>query len=200
MWIPIVLIFASNTAFNSLQIGVRHVLPAYPLLFVLVSGRLVRLAQGFGGLLPVAAGRAAVAGLIVWFVAGSLAVAPRYLQYFNAWAGGPEGGHERLIDSNLDWGQDLVRLREYMHENGIDRVQLAYFGRVDPEVYGIDYVALDPPGRPGTAVVSATFLMGRPYFWLLGGRARWVPANTYVWLQEREPAARVGSMFVYELD
>jgi hypothetical protein len=41
--------------------------------------------------------------------------------------------------------------------------------------------------------------MGRPYFWYLGGRMRWVPHETYAWLREREPVARVGSMFVYEL-
>jgi hypothetical protein len=48
-------------------------------------------------------------------------------------------------------------------------------------------------------VVSASFLMGRPYFWYLGGRPRWVPARTYTWLQQYQPVARVGSMFVYEL-
>jgi len=104
------------------------------------------------------------------------------------------------VDSNIDWGQDLLRLSEYMKENRIDEIQLAYFGRVDPEVYGINYVALEPPGRDGLAAVSATFLMGRPYFWVLGGRMRWVPSNTYTWLQTREPIARVGSMFIYDLD
>jgi len=48
-------------------------------------------------------------------------------------------------------------------------------------------------------VISATFLMGRPYFWFLGGRMRWVPAQTYAWLRDREPIARVGSMFVFDL-
>lgn len=200
LWLPVVLIFFSNTAFNSLQIGVRHVLPAYPLLFVLVAGRMGSVLQGGGFRLPAWAGRSAVAALLVWFVVGTITVGPRYLQYFNAWAGGPEGGHERLVDSNLDWGQDLLRLKAYMQENDVERVQLAYFGRVDPALYGIDYTALEPPGRAGTAAVSATFLMGRPYFWILGGRTRWVPANTYIWLQESEPVARVGSMFIYELD
>jgi hypothetical protein len=200
LWLPVLLIFFSNTAFNSLQIGVRHVLPAYPLLFVLVSGRLGSWLHGRNGRFPAWAGRVAAAAILVWFAAGTVAVGPRYLQYFNAWAGGPEGGHERLVDSNLDWGQDLLRLKEYMQENAVDRVQLAYFGRVDPALYGIDYTALEPPGRTGTVAVSATFLMGRPYFWILGGRTRWVPANTYIWLQEAEPVARAGSMFIYELD
>jgi hypothetical protein len=204
LWLPVALIFFSNTAFNSLQIGVRHVLPAYPLLFVFISGRLGGIVEpveaGQSTTLAHRAGAVVVAGLLLWFVAGTVAVGPRYFQYFNAWAGGAEGGHEHLVDSNIDWGQDLLRLSEYMKENRIDEIQLAYFGRVDPEVYGINYVALEPPGRDGLAAVSATFLMGRPYFWVLGGRMRWVPSNTYTWLQTREPIARVGSMFIYDLN
>ena len=141
----------------------------------------------------------AAAGVLAWTAAGTLAVGPRYLQYFNEAAGGPDRGHRVLIDSNIDWGQDLIRLREYMDANHVDTVALAYFGRVDPAVYGIRYTGLDRGVSHGKAVVSASFLMGRPYFWILGGRMRWVPARTYEWLQGYKPVARVGSMFVYDL-
>jgi hypothetical protein len=142
---------------------------------------------------------AAVVFALLWYVGGTLAVAPRYLQYFNELAGGADGGHRVLIDSNIDWGQDLIRLRDYMEAEGIESVYLAYFGRVDPKVYGVRYRPLENTSRGGRAVVSATFLMGRPYFWFLGGRMRWVPAQTYAWLRDREPIARVGSMFVFDL-
>ena len=39
-----------------------------------------------------------------------------------------------LLDSNLDWGQDLITLRDYMRRGNIDHVDLAYFGRVDPQI------------------------------------------------------------------
>jgi 4-amino-4-deoxy-L-arabinose transferase-like glycosyltransferase len=199
LWIPIVLIFLFNSLFNSLQIGVRHVLPAYPLLFVAISPRVTLLLAGWkrGGRAKAIAAAAAL--LLAWHAAGTIAVAPRYLQFFNELAGGAEGGHRWLIDSNIDWGQDLIRLREYLQRERIDVVNLAYFGRVNPKVYGIQFAPLERDSR-GIAVISATFLMGRPYLWYLGGRLRWLPAQTYAWLREREPIARVGSMFVYRLD
>ncbi|HET9063616.1 MAG TPA: glycosyltransferase family 39 protein [Candidatus Binatia bacterium] len=197
--LPVVVIFATNTLFNSLQIGVRHVLPAHPLLMVLAAPWIARALERLRlpharRMLPAAA----AIGLL-WYVAGTLSVAPRYLQYFNEIAGGPDGGHRVLVDSNIDWGQDLIRLREYMTAEGLESVHLAYFGRVDPRVYGVRFVPLERTSSGGRAVISATFLMGRPYFWFLDGRMRWVPAQTYAWLREREPIARVGSMFVFDL-
>jgi len=199
LWIPIVLIFLSNTLFNSLQIGVRHVLPAYPLLFVVIAPRVRFLLGGWNRGRKATAMAAAAAFLLAWHAAGTLAVAPRYLQFFNELAGGAEGGHRWLIDSNIDWGQDLIRLREYQQRERIEVLNLAYFGRVSPKVYGIRFTPLEPDSR-GIAVISATFLMGRPYLWYLGGRMRWVPAQAFAWLREREPIARVGSLFVYRLD
>jgi hypothetical protein len=200
VFFPVLLIFVSNSLFNSLQIGVRHVLPVYPLLFVGASPWIVA---------PLRLRRASIAGALgtvlvcvgaLWLVGGTLRVAPRYLQYFNEIAGGAEGGHRWLIDSNIDWGQDLIRLREYIAREGLPGVYLAYFGRVDPRVYGIRFAPLERGRSHGVAVVSASFLMGRPYFWYLGGRMRWVPSGTYTWLQDLEPIARVGSMFVYRLE
>jgi hypothetical protein len=197
--LPILILFASNSLFNSLQIGARHVLPALPLLIVLASPWVADALAGFGRGGARRATAVATAALLAWMALGTGTVAPRYLQYFNETAGGPEGGHRALVDSNIDWGQDLIRLREYMDREGIEQVDLAYFGRVDPRVYGIRFAPLEKTSRSAHAVISATFLMGRPYFWFLGGQMRWVPAETYSWLRERKPIARVGSMFVYDL-
>jgi hypothetical protein len=199
LFFPILFTFAANSLFNSLQIGVRHVLPVYPLLFIAVSPWIVAVLErrhaSRHGWLPALA---ATAGLL-WYVGGSLWVAPRYLQYFNELAGGPEGGHRFLIDSNIDWGQDLIRLREYMSRHSLPAVNLAYFGRVHPGVYGIRFVPLQKGQSHGPTVVSASFLMGRPYFWYQDGQLRWVHARAYSWLQQYQPVARVGSMFVFDL-
>jgi 4-amino-4-deoxy-L-arabinose transferase-like glycosyltransferase len=197
--LPVLVIFVSNSLFNSLQIGVRHVLPAHPLLMVLAAPWIATALSRMRGAHFSRAVPAAVAVASIWYVVATLAVAPRYLQYSNELAGGAQGGHRVLVDSNIDWGQDLIRLREYMIDDGIESVYLAYFGRVDPRVYGIRYAPLERTSHGGRAVVSASFLMGRPYFWFLGGRMRWVPADTYAWLRDREPVARVGSMFVFDL-
>jgi hypothetical protein len=199
LFLPILFIFVANCLFNSLQIGVRHILPVYPLFFIAGSPWIVAAlerhrATWHGRVLALAV----TAGLL-WYVAGSLWVAPRYLQYFNELAGGPEGGHRFLIDSNIDWGQDLIRLREYMDRHSLPAVNLAYFGRVHPGVYGIRFVPLEKGRSHGPTVVSASFLMGRPYFWYQDGELRWVHARAYSWLQQYRPVARVGSMFVFDL-
>jgi len=202
LFLPVIVIFAANSLFNSLDIGVRHVLPVLPLLCIasapLLAGGFRRWAAGSRDV-RTRVQCVAAAVLVLWYTAGTLAVAPRYLQYFNEVAGGPSRGHEMLIDSNIDWGQDLIRLREFMTRRGYDSVHLAYFGRVHPGVYGIRFLPLEGHDVHGPVVVSASFLMGRPYFWYQGGRMRWVHANTYTWLQSYKPIARVGSMFAYEL-
>lgn len=201
--VPVLLLFAANSAFNSLYIGERHVLAAYPLLFLACSPWLAEglvALRTLGGSSPwTTLGGVTAAAVLAWTIVGTLAVGPRYLQFFNEAAGGAEGGHRVLIDSNIDWGQDLIRLREYMAENSVDQISLAYFGRVHPAVYGIKFVPLERGVSHGITVVSATFLMGRPYFWYLGGRMRWVPAGTYGWLLGHKPIGRVGSMFVFDL-
>lgn len=209
VFVPVLAVFGANSLFNSLQIGVRHILPVYPLLFIGSGVYLARALSARGSAVtwrsmwrasrsrrvaPVVAG-----GALVWLASASVAVAPRYLQYFNLWAGGPDNGHHMLIDSNIDWGQDLIRLREYMDREGLEGIYLAYFGRVHPALYKIRFAPLERGRSHGKAAVSATFLMGRPYFWYRGGRMRWVPANTYTWLQDLKPVARVGAMFIYDI-
>jgi len=207
-FVPAIVLFAVNSAFNSLQIGERHVLAAYPLLFIGAAPHLAAAIESAPWKRdPAPSGSASMRWLpfaaasivFAWTAAGTIAVAPRYLQFFNEAAGGAERGHRMLVDSNIDWGQDLIRLREYMDEHKLGSVALAYFGRVDPAVYGIEFTPLERGISHGTAVVSASFLMGRPYFWFIGGRFRWVPSRTYEWLQQYKPVARVGSMFVFDL-
>ena len=199
--LAIVLIFLFNSLFNSLDIGVRHVLPVYPLAFIVASPlfaaplNAVAVHRSRG---TIVRATFAAAGLL-WFGAASLSVAPRYLQYFNEAAGGPSRGHRLLIDSNLDWGQDLLRLGDFMEAHGIGTIQLAYFGRVEPRVYGIAWEPLDRERSHGWTAVSASFLMGRPYYWHYEGEIRWTPPDAYTWLQDRTPVGRAGSMFIYNL-
>jgi hypothetical protein len=202
LFVPIVAIFVANSVTNPLNIGVRHALPAYPLFFIagspLLTDPLVALARGRRGSTAIVSAALAIASF-AWVAFGSFSIAPRYLQNFNEIAGGPENGHRWLIDSNIDWGQDLIRLREYMVAEGIDSVKLAYFGRVNPAVYGIRFEPLEP-GSKGIAVVSASLLMGRPYWvWMGPDHYGWARSQTYAWLRTIPPKDRVGALFVYDL-
>jgi hypothetical protein len=166
LWLP-VLVYAAFTLTRGLQIGHRHLLPLYPFLFVAAGEAAARL---WSWRRP--AGLALVAGLGLWYAGGTLRNHPHHLAYFNEIAGGPANGWRVLVDSNLDWGQDLKRLAAWMRRKGVTRVKLSYFGSADPSYYGIDAEAL--PGytaphaprvtreiRPGDIVaVSATNLQG----------------------------------------
>lgn len=198
----IVTIFAANALLNPLDFGVRHVLPAEALLCVAVSPLLARPLQawlrGTRGMREHVDAIAAVAAM-VWIVSGTARLAPRYLEYFNEAAGGPENGHRWLIDSNLDWGQDLLRLSDFMRERGLASVPLAYFGTVHPLVYGIRFTPLTPDTH-GPAVISATTLMGSTYAaWLAADRHERPAPDEFAWLRARTPAGRIGSMMQFDL-
>ncbi len=148
LWVP-VLVYLAFTASRGLQIGHRHLLPIYPFLFVAGGEAAVRLAswrRPVGALL--------VALLGSWYCVGTLRMHPHYLAYFNEIAGGPANGWRLLVDSNIDWGQDLGRLAEWMRANNVTRVKLSYFGSADPSYYGIDAQALPSYTAPHAAWVT----------------------------------------------
>ncbi|WP_425276825.1 phospholipid carrier-dependent glycosyltransferase [Streptomyces aquilus] len=95
---------------------------------------------------------AAVAGVLVLFVAGSsLRTYPFYLPYSNEAFGGPDQTHLRLHDSNVDWGQDLGRLADRLRERYRgERIWLVYKGAGVPSYYGIE--AADPRKVPAAEV------------------------------------------------
>lgn len=149
--IPVLVYMAVSMA-SRLNIGHRHLTAIYPLLFVGVGGSMWLLRPGRW--------RSALVAVAVAGYAGSFAAAtPGYLSYFNALAGGSSGGWRYLLDSNIDWGQDLARLPAVMEREGIDRVHLAYFGTGDPRAYGFEWVKTvlvsdfypdEPERRPGS--------------------------------------------------
>lgn len=83
-----------------------------------------------------------------------------YIAYFSEICGGSLKGHLFLADSNLDWGQDLLRLKSYMREKDIQTVAMSHFGLVDPSVYGINYTSMNDPVGPELVVISVNHLLG----------------------------------------
>ncbi len=154
-----------------LNIGHRHMLPTYPLYFILAGGLASALLSLRIG--PVRTlGRIAVAALLLWFAAESFLIRPNYLTYFNGVVTRTKGAHKYLVDSNLDWGQALIDLRTYLvaRADKSAPVYLAYFGgSIDPARYGIDAVVLPsyPDNRtviprtlkPGVYCIGASILV-----------------------------------------
>ena len=121
---------------SSLNIGHRHLLPTYPVMFV-AAGASAYLFEHRLKVISVAAW-----ALLVWSIAESLIIWPHYLAYFNRIAGGPEQGYRHLVDSSLDWGQDLPGLRNWLEqERLVDQDQIpvyvSYFGTGDIDYYEI---------------------------------------------------------------
>ncbi len=94
-------------------------------------------------------GRLIVLALAAWLVMSALVTFPNHLSYFNELAGGPNNGYRYLTDSNVDWGQDLPALKNWIDQKQPDRLHLAFFGSAYPDRYGIK--AIGVPGYPNSA-------------------------------------------------
>jgi hypothetical protein len=207
LWLPPLLYFAYSLT-SKLNLGYRYILPVVPSALVL-AGRVGQwLGDGFGR--TRGRGRAALTAasciLVVWSAWSALTVYPHYLAFFSGFVGGPDNGWRYLVDSNIDWGQDLKGLKGWMEAEGISRVKLGYFGEAFPTYYDIDFDPLPSyPDRwqhplyhdlyphdpaPGVYAISATLLQG----------VNVADPDTYAWFREREPMDKIGySLFVYEV-
>lgn len=160
IWIPTISYFIYFSFYTHIPIGIRYILPVFPLLF-LACGYLFN--QFF---LEQKNIKTLLALLAVAYLFIGLSVFPRYLSYFNIVSGGSHNGSFWLIDSNLDWGQSLPGLKKYMDKNNIQEIKLGYFGRVDPALYGIKYSLAEKEPREGIYAISINYLVGRPYYLL----------------------------------
>ncbi len=128
------------------NIGIRLLLPTYPFAILLVSGQIVnagkyiqhrskKVFQPFAAI---------IVFLLVWYIFEAVHIYPYYLTYFNQFIGGPAHGWEYVVDSNLDWGQDLQRLDDWLTKNGIKKIEFGALGPTSPDYYlGEKYVYLN---------------------------------------------------------
>ena len=175
------------------NIGFRFMLPVLPLLYVLASRIiLVKLKNRVKVIF--------LSIIILTYAIESLSASPHFLSFFNLLAGGPKNGYKYLIDSNIDWGQDLPSLKEYMDKNKIDTIDLAYFGRVDPAIYGIDYRLLDKETRGARVAVSVNYYQGYPYILFKDYSLEGAPRGYYTYLHQYPIRARIGySILIIEI-
>ncbi|MGD9858222.1 MAG: hypothetical protein AB7U20_25050, partial [Planctomycetaceae bacterium] len=137
---------SSQTGFNRY---LRYVLPAFPFVFIWASQavRLVEQAPRRWAL--------PVGGALLWAIASSLWVYPHSLSYFNEAAGGPAQGHEHLIDANVDWGQDLFELRDWLRKHPeAAPVGIACQAFVPLEMLGIEPTPVPEKPEAGWFIVS----------------------------------------------
>lgn len=194
-------LFLAAAMSTDINIGLRHILPVYPfVLLVAVGGARQILAAGWRGRTK-------------WLVLGALGarwafsfavIYPHTLTFFNLFVGGPSQGYRYLVDSNLDWGQHLKLLKEWMADNKVEHINLAYFGMGSTKHLGINCTFLPgvrdflqpriaKPVLPGYVAISATVRSGAylPREWRL----------FYEGFEDETPVAVLGnSISVYWVD
>lgn len=202
---------------SPLNIGVRHVLPTFPFIYLLVSRQI---ADGFirnrqddprdwgawvRGIYETYIASIprylVVAALFVWLAAEAVTAFPSFLSYYNQLAGGTARGWRIAVDSNYDWGQDLKRLARFADEKGIEKIALDYFGGGSPAYYlGEKFVQWQSARGPthGWFAVSASARQGA--FGATAPGFYRPPEDSYEWLKPYQPVAHIGnSIFVYTL-
>jgi hypothetical protein len=160
---PAVVLFVVVSSQTGFSRYFRYVLPCFPFIYVWLgqSGRWLSdlfakhsaggpqlgLFQRWAGL--------AVAGGLSWSIISAVSVFPHSMSYFNELAGGPRNGHYYLIDANIDWGQDMWFLRNWVRKHPeAQPLHVAPLCFVHPKYYGIE--SLTPPEvpRPGWFAMS----------------------------------------------
>jgi hypothetical protein len=199
LWLIPPVLYLVLASLSSLQLGVRLVLPALVCL-LLWSGRAVEF------LWRRRATAVILCLLLAWSAARTALQFPNYIAFFNSLAGGSDVGIRYLSDSNLDWGQDLPSLANYLESHPIPKLHLAYFGNDNPYAYLAEerIIQIAPPWNeslvsgprinpePGYYAISATLLTGQ----LFQPRFR----DYYQAFRESTPIAKAGySIFIYQV-
>ncbi len=219
-----IVLYWSYSMKSPLNIGIRHVLPTIPLMYILAAGRIKQwtrqefdFSNGFlrnlmtaiVGIIKSSFKTGVVLFFVIWYIAESFLAAPYYISYFNEFAGGPQNGYHKVTDSNYDWGQDLKRLATFTTQNKIDKIAVNYFGGGSPRYYlgdkAVDWnSSMGSPKQEGIewfaiSINNLQSAIGKPR----AGFQR-KPEDEYSWLLKvkdpYKPDARAGtSIFIYHL-
>jgi len=210
---------------SPLNIGVRHILPTLPFIYILTASSikkwicninypviqlsLKRILETAINFLKISAKVALIAILLIWYLTETLLASPYFLSYFNEFGGGVNGGYKYVADSNYDWGQDLKRLAVFANEKNINKIAIDYFGGGNAKYYLDDKVEYwqSSKGNPknyginwlAVSINNLQSALGK----LVPGQNR-NPQDEYNWLKEiknpYQPDYKAGtSIFIYHL-
>jgi len=234
---------------SPLNIGIRHLLPTVPLIYILAAGvwkkwiagiampnvstdlaTMIASAQNFARRIAWSAGKyVLLILLVVWLFLETIFAAPHFLSYFNEFGGGVYGGYRYVTDSNYDWGQDLLRLKQWVDDQnaqcaleesatpcGVSSIAVDYFGGGNPH-YMLGNIETDWSSSKGNPADQGIHWFAVSINQLQGGTEPLAPGQTrkpedsYPWLTALRPPtpgmgnvpppdARVGtSIFIYHL-
>lgn len=176
--------------FSKLNIGIRHIMPIYPFLFILVGyfvSELYTYVKKSKKLLIIYS--LSFVALFAWYLYANISVYPYYMTYFNELAGGTKNGGNILTDSNIDWGQDTKRLSDWLKSENVQepiKIHYDWSGDYQLKYYGINFTNLEEnnPNQKGWIAIGVSDLQ-KP---------------EYAWLKQHEPFKMIGnSLYVYNI-
>jgi 4-amino-4-deoxy-L-arabinose transferase-like glycosyltransferase len=171
---------------SQINIGVRHILPIYPL-FAIIGG--VGLCRFWRAAKPKYTGPALILILLTWHLTSSFWAHPEYLAYFNELA--RQHPERILVDSDLDWGQDLFRLSAALRQRRIEDVSIAYAGSADLREFDLPPFRTLSPHQPTSGWIAISLFRLKE-----GGR--YLPDDSFSWLEAYRPVCLVGrSILLY---
>ena len=190
-WILIipVSIYLLTSVTSKLNIGIRHLMPIYPFIFIFIGYFVSEFYEKYRSVYrtKLFTFYFLLFTLLAWYFYANILIYPYYMTYFNELAGGPKNGPNLLSDSNIDWGQDMKRLSNWLDEQNItEPIKMEYFwsGYIQPEYYGINFVSLEQnnPNQKGWIAIGTSALQ--------------VPE--FNWLQNYQPTKIIGnSLYIY---
>jgi hypothetical protein len=198
--LAILVFVSSQTGFS---VHSRYVIPALPFFFIWVSkvGRVFETRPFASKRLALAVG---VAMALTWSVASALWAYPHSLSYFNELVCGPKNGGEHLLDSNIDWGQDLRYLKHWLDEHpDVKLTGLAYSGAYPVVRAGIPETPFPPKGPdipPGTASDGNDESGPRSAWYAVSVNYLYERGGDYHYFQRFKPVAMAGySIYIYHV-
>lgn len=186
------LVYWAFTLKGSLNIGIRHLVPTIPFVLLFIGYMLYNIFESRKRyFMP----KIMVAILILFMIISTLSYYPGFIGYFNEFIP-REKRHEFLIDSSLDWGQDILRLKKYVDDNNIKNIKVDYFGGSVPDYYlpeGEEWHSAYGP-TTGWLAISSTFFQSSKLYGEKEGK--W----SYGWLDNIKPETIIGgSILVYHI-
>ena len=191
--VTFIVIYGVVSMRGKLNLGIRHIMVLFPFIYILIIKKYKRRIEEtkykktFIGILI---------AFLIWIGAEIVITYPSYLAYYNELLGGPKNGYKLITDSNLDWGQDLRRMAEWVNSRpDIQKIKVDYFGGGVPSYYlGDKFQEWHSQNGPTTGwiAVSANYFSESIY------RKDSTFATSYYYLELRKPEKIFGhSIFVY---
>jgi len=196
-----IFLYWASSLSSPLNIGVRHLLPVFTFTILLVSKGTMGWLRSPHCYLKCSF----LILLLLWQAISVISIYPHFLTFFNEIVGGPDKGYIYVVDSNLDWGQDLKGLAKWVNDQEIKEIYVDYFGGSDPkfhlkEKYRSWWGTRDKNELPKGSYLAVSASLYQ------GGRGKPVPGfsqshSYYLWLSERDLVKKIGySIFVFYID